>query len=116
MSARRVIAWALVASSLVGGCTRWQLVGHDTLTSRPASLTWETLRVRDAHRTSTVRAYRVAWPWLEGETRDAGAPVRVDLRTATRVERRVPDHLWNAILVGAAYGLVTAFAYLAWVR
>lgn len=116
MSARRVIAWALVAATLSSGCTRWQVVGHDTLTSRPESLTWETLRVREARRTSTVRAYRVAWPWLDGETRDGSAPVRIDLRAASRVERRVPDHLWNAIWVGAVYGLVTAFSYLAWVR
>lgn len=116
MRSRRVVVCALVTLTLAGGCTRWQLVGHDTLTADPASLTWETLRLRGPRGASTVRAHRVAWPWLEGEASGTAAPVRVDLRTVSRVDRRVPDHLWNAIFVGAAYAMVTALAALAWLR
>ncbi len=98
--ARRPLALALVAAL---GCAQWRPVSVAAVRSGEVDLRSQRARFSAPDGSRDLRVTAIIGPFAQGRDVDSGRGVRVDLDRVRTVEVRRPDHLLNALIVGAIY-------------
>jgi hypothetical protein len=98
--ARRALALALAASL---GCAQWRPVSLAAVRAGEVELRSQRARFAAPDGSRDLLVTSIIGPFAQGRDVETGRGVRVDLDRVRAVEVRRPDHLLNALIVGAIY-------------
>lgn len=100
-AARRPVALALVVAAL--GCAQWRPVSVAAVRAGEVDLRSQRARFTAPEGARDLRVTSIIGPFAQGRDVDTDRGVRVDLDRVRAIEVRRPDHLLNALIVGAIY-------------
>ncbi len=107
------ITRALVMMVALSGCLRWQRVPIDSVRDGAVDLRTRTVRLSAQRDQAELVVHRVASGHIDGWDASRQAERRIDLTRVREVRVQGPDHVGNALVVGAVYLAVTVVSWLA---